>query len=161
MYVTKLPENSDPPTSDTECGDDKSPLHIWFSQSHNLVLSLTLSSTQFWCPWTELWFEHQLILAWQVHDHLSKPPCLMLSLLVDDVEVSGHVEKVGSVVHAQPRLSSSGWVHLFCHHISRYVESSLKSNHHPVHCLFRLTRNTYTDFPFPQHYQIIPPNPHS
>jgi hypothetical protein len=42
------------------------------------------------------------------------------------------------------------------------VESSLKSKHHPVHCLFHLIINTYTDFPFPQYYQIIiPPNPHN
>jgi hypothetical protein len=40
--------------------------------------------------------------------------CLTLSLLVDDVEVSRHVEMVGSVVHAHPRLPSFCGAHLFC-----------------------------------------------
>jgi hypothetical protein len=39
--------------------------------------------------------------------------CLTLSLLVDDVEVSWHVEMVGCVVHAHPRLPSFCWAHLF------------------------------------------------
>jgi hypothetical protein len=37
---------------------------------------------------------------------------LTLSLIVDDVEVSGHVEMAGCVVHAHPRLPSS-WRKLF------------------------------------------------
>jgi hypothetical protein len=56
--------------------------------------------------------------------------CLTLSLRVDDLEVSGHMEMVGCVVLAHPRLPSSCWAHLFRLQLSKYVESTLKSEHH-------------------------------
>jgi hypothetical protein len=69
--------------------------------------------------------------------------CLTLSLLVDDMEVSGHVEMVGCVVHAHPRLPSFCGAHLFCSQLAKYVESSLKYNHQhlPVQRFFGLTIN--------------------
>jgi hypothetical protein len=68
--------------------------------------------------------------------------CITISLLVD-VEVSGHVELVGSMVQAHPRLPSSCWAHLFCPQISKYMESSPKYYHHylPVQRFFGLTIN--------------------
>jgi hypothetical protein len=68
--------------------------------------------------------------------------CLTLSLLVDDMEVSGHVQMVGSVVHVHSRLTSCCGAHLFCPQISKYVKAVLiqASLSHVQH-LFPLTRN--------------------
>jgi hypothetical protein len=53
---------------------------------------------------------------------------LTLSLVIDDVEMSGHVEMVGSVVHAHPRLSPSCWAHLFLPNLPNMWKAVLNAN---------------------------------